>query len=59
MTEVEIIENTKKSQDEYGHSYGSSTVVLTDEQMKALKNGKQLAFNDGEYSTFLTMKEPE
>lgn len=59
MTEVEIIENTKKSQDEYGHRYGSSTVVLTDEQMKALKNGKQLAFDDGEYSTFLTMKEPE
>jgi len=52
---VEIIDNTKEAEDKYGHLWGSSTVVITQEHIDALLNGKQLAFNDGEYSQFITM----
>lgn len=55
VADVEIIENTKQGEDTYGHGYGSNTVVITNEHIKALLNGKQLAFNDGEYSHFITM----
>lgn len=55
IADVEIIENTKQGEDAYGHGYGSDTVVITREHVEALLNGKQLAFNDGEYSHFITM----
>ncbi|HHT97486.1 MAG TPA: hypothetical protein GXZ90_06300 [Clostridiales bacterium] len=52
---VEIIDNTKEAEDNYGHLWGSSTAVITQEHIDALLNGKQIAFNDGEYSQFITM----
>lgn len=52
---VVIIENTKESEDNFGHMWGSDTVVITQEHIDALLNGKQLAFEDGEYSHFITM----
>lgn len=52
---VEIIDNTKEAEDNYGHSWGSSTAVIMQEHIDALLNGKQIAFNDGEYSQFITM----
>lgn len=52
---VIIIENTKESEDSFGHMWGSDTVVITQEHIDALLSGKQLAFEDGEYSHFITM----
>jgi len=59
MLDIKIIENTIMAQEQYGLACGWDTVVLTEEHIKALYEGKQLAFNDGEYSTFLTMSEPK
>ena len=56
---MEIIENSNKSRDEYGHCYGSENIILTIEQVNALLNGKCIAFDDGEYTHFLSMVEPE
>lgn len=55
IRDIDIIENTKEAENNYGHGWGSSTVVITHNHIEALLNGKQLAFNDGEYSTFVTM----
>lgn len=52
-SDFEIIEATKEAQDKYGHNYGSETLIITQEHIKALKNGKCLASDDGEYSTFI------
>lgn len=59
--EVTIIENSRADRDTYGHGYGSSTVVITPDHIKALRNGKALAIpiNGGEYVNFLAMRIPE
>ena len=51
--DVEILEANEKAQDNYGHNYGSETIVLSKEHIQALVNGKMLAWNDREYTTFL------
>ncbi len=55
---IAIIENTILDQNKYGHLCGSEHILITDKHIKALKEGKQLAFNDGEYCTFLSMSVP-
>ena len=54
----EIIENTEEARNEFGHCYGSERVEVSEEKIKALLNGKCLAFyvNGGEYSMFITLK---
>ena len=54
-----IIENTKKAQEDFGHNYGSKHFSITQEEIKALLNGKQLAstISDEEYSIFVSLKE--
>lgn len=59
MEEIEIIENTCNAQDEYGHRCGSDWWKITREQIQALLDGKQLAFADDEYSSFISMEEPK
>lgn len=54
-----IIENTKDAQNEFGHMWGSSWHQITPEHIEALKNGKQLAFSDGEYVNFISLSNPE
>lgn len=56
MEEVEIIDNTDEAKDKYGHMYGSSTLELTEEQFQAIRDGKCIACNDGEYSTFVVLQ---
>lgn len=56
MNGVEIIENTETAMNKYGHFYGSSTLELTLEQFNAIKDGKCIACNDGEYSTFIVLE---
>ena len=54
-----IIDNTAAAQKEFGHMWGSGWYQITMEQIEALKNGKQLAFSDGEYVNFISLSEPE
>ncbi len=55
---MNIIENSNKDRDQYGHCYGSENIILTSEHINALLNGKCVAFDDGEYTHFLSMAEP-
>lgn len=51
---LEIINNTDEGRKNYGHHYGYSHLELTDKHMKALNDGYCLAYNDGEYATFIS-----
>jgi len=52
---ISIIEPTEEAMKEYGHNCGSDVIQLSDKHIKALKNKKMLAWNDGEYTTFLIL----
>lgn len=55
---IEIIENTKEAKDDYAKlGWGHEDLILTKEHIQALLDGKTLAFNDGEYTHTLTLKE--
>ena len=54
-----IIEASEFAQNEYGHCYGSSTLRISKEDIAALLNGKQLAWDDGEYTTFILFEDTE
>jgi len=54
--EIEILEATYEQAEKFGFRYGSDFIVLTQEHIQALLNGKMLAFSDNEYSTFLILK---
>jgi hypothetical protein len=58
-SEISIIENNLKAAQEYGLNCGYSVVKLEKKHLKALEEGKCIAFDDGEYSTFLILKEEE
>jgi len=53
--DIEILEATKAAASNYGFGYGSSLMGLKSEHIKALKKGKMLAWNDGEYTTFVVL----
>jgi len=53
MSDVEIIENTQEARAKYGYRYGAQYLEITEKDMAALRDGKTLASNDGEYTTFL------
>ena len=55
--EIEIIEPTKQAQEQYGYMFGTSTIELSIEHITALGHGKMLAWNDGEYVTFVKLAE--
>jgi len=50
---VEIIEASEEAAVRYGTLYGCSFIKLKDIHIEALKNNKMLAWDDGEYSTFV------
>lgn len=58
MEKVEIIENTEKAENEFGRCYGSFKIELTNEEIEALKEGKELAttINAKEYTIFISRK---
>lgn len=59
MSKIEIIENTKEARDKFGRWWGCENVILTREHIKALLDGKCIAWNDGEYTHFLSLELPE
>lgn len=56
---IRIIENTRAAQDEHGHMWGSGWEQITREQLQAVMDGKQIAFDDGEYVHFISLEEPK
>ena len=54
---VSIIEPTDAATDEYGHRCGSDMIWLEQKHVDALLNGKILAWNDSEYSTFVGIRD--
>lgn len=52
---IEILEASDEEREKYGHRFGSDTIVLSPEHIKALQDGKMLAWNDSEYSTFVVL----
>ncbi len=58
MERVEIIENTEKAENKFGRCYGSFKIELTDKEIEALKEGKELAttINTKEYTIFISKK---
>lgn len=53
---VVAIDNTPEARTAYGRLYGSCVVTITDALITELRDGKCLAFNDGEYSTFIRLE---
>jgi hypothetical protein len=53
---VTIIENTTEARKDYGERYGVDEIELTPEHIAALKAGKCIASNNGEYTQFITLK---
>lgn len=58
-SEVSVIEATDEAVMEYGLRFGTSKIVLTKEDLQALLDGKMLAWNDEEYSTFVVYEGEE
>lgn len=54
---IKIIEPTEEAAKEFGFYSGYDLMRLTDEHIEALKNGKMLAWADGEYATFVIYKD--
>jgi|GEM_PF-3631884 len=50
---IAILEPTDEAIDKYGHGCGSDFIRLSSEHMRALQDGKVLAWNDSEYSTLV------
>ena len=56
-TRFKIIENTKRGRDSFGYLYGSETFVITEDDIKALMNGKQIASTiNEEYTIFIELE---
>jgi hypothetical protein len=54
---VEILENTREVKDKFHRmGWGGDENELTLEHIEALKNGKALALNDGEYTHIFTLE---
>jgi hypothetical protein len=53
--EVEIWDASDDAVSEYGIRYGTQLVRLSQAHIDALQQGKMLAWNDSEYSTFVIL----
>ena len=56
---IQIIEPTLSAAQNYGLYNGYEIIGLKQEHIDALLNGKALAWNDGEYSTFVVKSSSE
>lgn len=56
MDDIVIIENTEKAKEEHGYQWGYDEIELTQEMINALNKGKCLAYDDGEYMHFISLK---
>lgn len=52
---IVILDATQDAANDYGHCYGSDLIRLTPSHIEALQAGNMLAWNDGEYSTFVIL----
>lgn len=50
-----IIENTDEAREEYGTLWGINYINISKKILKLYMNGKCLAYDDGKYSTFITL----
>lgn len=57
--ELQIIDNTHEAMEKYGFHWGYSLYEVSKEMLQSLLDGKVLAMNDGEYSTFIRMESEE
>ena len=55
---MKIIKNTMKARKKYWLCYGYNNLILSEEDIQALIDGKCIAWDDLEYSTFISLKEP-
>lgn len=56
MSDFRIIENNDKAKKEYAqYTYGVEEYEISLDDIEGLKQGKCLATDDGEYSTFITL----
>lgn len=53
------IEPTEEEIAKYSSKWGNRWVEITDEDIEDLRNGKILRYSDGEYATFVVLKEKE
>ena len=59
-SKFKIIENTKDGRNSFGHLYGSEIYTITESDIIALKNGKQIASTVcDEYSIFIELEKNE
>lgn len=56
---LQIIEDSYEACESYGFHWGYSLYDVPKEMLQEVLNGKVLAMNDGEYSTFIRLKEGE
>ena len=56
---IEVIENSEQAMKDYGFLWGCSVHEITKQQLAEFASGKVLAMNDGEYSTFVKIKESD
>jgi hypothetical protein len=56
---VIILDATQEEANKFGHHFGSELVLLNKEHIEALFAGKMLAWDDGEYSTFVVLEQDE
>lgn len=57
--EVEVVENSYEAMESYGFYWGYTEHEVTRDKVQQLLNGKILAVNNGEYATFIRLKESE
>jgi hypothetical protein len=54
-----ILNATQAEADKYGHHFGSECILLKREHIEALMDGKMLAWDNGEYATFVFLEQDE
>lgn len=57
--ELKVISRSEKSLDKYGWNYGGMVILLTKKQLDSIIKGKVVALNDGEYSTFISVRDED
>ena len=55
--DIKILKNEIDEKRFINKGWGNNERVLTDEHIKALKEGKKIGFYDGEYTTIVSYKD--
>lgn len=57
--ELTVLENTEEARSDYGYRWGASTIILSKDNILELFRGECLAETDGEYPTFILLKQDD